>query len=359
MRQINFIKDVLTLNSVVRTMMLPMALRGVMLDSNDSSADLATFHAICACAAYNLFELGGRSCEEDRALALKHDQQAIHHLRHNLAQADQHRDQSFAMAIMACITIEAISGKTQRWRAHVSGGLAYLSKLHSAGIDEDMFSAFQAHMVSMAILCGCDVPGGLKTFLQGASDLQLSFPYYGASSSFLRNQDRMNNLVSGIVQAEERELDAFDLQLYLDFPTEIRSDALPKMHSLILQHVAQAFYYAALVFFQSSVRRAPVSEVQTLVEQGLKQLEAIEDVSQGSAGHVMMWPALVLGAESGTLELQNRMKSWFRKKQRLGFRNVVVLEDLARSLWDRRAKGDSDARWENLIVEGGFDAFRL
>ncbi|KAJ9652280.1 arginine metabolism regulation protein II [Neophaeococcomyces mojaviensis] len=341
-----------------RTMMLPMALKGLMSSSETSTAEIATFHAICACAAYNLFELGGRKCEQDQAIALKHDQQAIHHLRYNLTQADQHCDQSFAMAIMACITIEAISGHTSRWQAHVSGGLAYLGKLQSRGVDLNILSAFQAHMVSMAILCGCDVPTELKSFLQGTETLELTFPYYGASSSFLRNQDRMNALASSETPTNARDLDLLELQLYLDFPAGTQG-ALPKSHATMVHHMAQAFYYATLVFFQRSVRRSDLDAVQVLVENGVKQLESIESVGQGSAGSVMMWAALVLGAECGTADLQARMRTWFGVKQKLGFRNVSVLGNLVSTLWSYRARGDMDTTWRDLTRLNRFDVFRL
>ncbi|KAH8669139.1 hypothetical protein BX600DRAFT_267454 [Xylariales sp. PMI_506] len=439
-----------------RTMMLPMALRGLMSPAEHSTADIATFHAICACAAYNLYELGGRgasSAASDRALALRHDQQAIRHLRHNLAQAagndgdsdgdtghgynrhhrDPDRDQSFAMAIMACITIEAISGNTGRWRAHVAGGLAYLGKLWAtrAGptANDPGLSAFQAHMVSMAILCGCDVPAELKSFLHGRSNLELSFPYYGASSLFLRNQDRMNTLATastattfgsgsdqtatpsaaaasggGRNKITDGDLDSLELELYLNFPAPIMPrlgvPPLQPAHAAMLHHMAQAFYYASLVFFQRSVRRVPLllgSSVQTLVASGVRHLESIEEVAAaaavgfsqpsapsassgyspnrengGGAGSVMMWPALVLAAECGMPDLQSRMRAWFRAKRQLGFRNVVVLEELASTIWERRAgsaasqrgcgeqlNNSDDVRWQDIIVQDQFDVFRL
>ncbi|KXJ87574.1 fungal-specific transcription factor domain-domain-containing protein, partial [Microdochium bolleyi] len=382
-----------------RALMLPMALRGVTASSDTSTADIATFHAICACAAYNLYNLRDQSSatpaaagDADHELALAHDQEAIQHLRHNLSQADSHHDQSFAMAIMACITIEAVSGSTRRWRTHVTGGLAYLSRLRARaagkGADADVFAAFQAHMVSMAILCGCDdISEDLKSFLHGAQRMELTFPYYGASSSFLRHQDRMNSLAggargNGMILDEDvsRELDALELQLYLDFPPApgrgITGIMPPPTHALMLHHMAQAFYYASLVFCQRCVRRAPLASVQGLVESGVRQLEAIEAVSGGEAGSVMMWPALVLAAECGEEQgLQSRMLAWFEAKSKFGFRNVVVLQELVQTLWamrrGREREGEGTAgdggnaddagelRWQEMMCEEKFDVFRL
>lgn len=357
-----------------RTMMLPMALKGLTSQLEGSNADVAIFHALCASAAYNLFELSGRSNEQDRVLALHHNNEAVHHLRHNLARANEHRDQSFAMAIMACIAVEAVSGTTQRWRTHVSGGLAYLAQLQSQGLPEVALSAFRQHMVKMAIMCGFTVPNDLKAFLDdesGASDgLEFTFPYYGVSRSFLRAHDKINGFLTNFggsrTPEQEEELDAFELQLYLDFPglpqqAGPSATASPK-NSVVIHHTSTAFYYAGLVFFQRSVRDAPVAAVQDLVELGLQELESIDQAGQGALGCLMLWPVLILGAECGGSALQQRMRDWFQAQRRLGFRNLVVLEDLVATVWRARAApgaNETDADWRRFIAQARYDVFRL
>lgn len=354
--------------------MLPMALKGLMSQAEGSNADVAIFHALCASAAYNLFELSGRSNEQDRVLALYHDNEAVLHLRYNLARTNEHRDQSFAMAIMACIAVEAVSGTTQRWRTHVSGGLAYLTQLQSQGLPEVALSAFRQHMVKMAIMCGFSVPHNLKAFLDdesGASDgLEFTFPYYGVSRSFLRAHDRINDLLTNPegsrTPEQEKELDAFELQLYLDFPvlsqqTAPSAAASPK-NSVVIHHTSTAFYYAGLVFFQRGVRDAPVAAVQDLVELGLQELEAIDQVGQGTLGCLMLWPVLVLGAECGEPALQQRMRNWFQAQRKLGFRNLIVLEDLVATVWRARnvpGASEADADWRGFIAQTQYDVFRL
>lgn len=297
-----------------RTMMLPMALKGLSSRAEDSNADIAIFHALCASAAYNLYELGKRAVEEDRVLALDHEQQAIRHLRHDLTRASQHRDQSSAMAIMACITVEAVSGTTGRWRTHVSGGLGYLAQLQAQGVDESILAAFRTHMVKMAILSGFSVPDVLKRFLEDDADdaLEFTFPYYGVSRSFLRALDRTNVLAAQPAPAPTKELDALELQLYLGFPSGLLQKSVsglsPKLHDVI-HHTAVAFYYAGLVFFQRRIRQTPVAGVQDLVELGVQELQAVESAGGGQLGCMMMWPALVLGAECEGRELQERMQS--------------------------------------------------
>lgn len=355
-----------------RTMMLPMALKGLVSKAEDSNADVAIFHAICSAAAYNLFELSGRTTEHDHVLALFHDSEAIHHLRNNLTRADEHQDQSFAMAIMACIAVEAVSGTTQRWRTHVSGGLAYLSKLQARGVDETALSAFRQHMVKMAILCDFPVSDNLKSFLnddgKSASDLEFTFPYYGVSKATLQAHARINQLATASSSgkpASEKELDAFELQLYLQFPglpPQLFSSDASKLHTAVVHHTSTAFYYAGLIFFQRSIRGSPVAAMQDLVELGVQELESIELVGKGKLGCMMLWPALVLGAECNTPNSQGRMRAWFQSQRKLGFRNLVVLEDLITSLWSARADPDAhneEADWRDMIAQPRFDVFRL
>jgi hypothetical protein len=352
-----------------RTMMLPMALKGLVAHIEASNADVAIFHAICAAAAYNLYELSGRINEEDHVLALHHDDAAVHHLRHNLSRVDAVHDQSFAMAIMACIAVEAVSGTTQRWRTHVSGGLAYLTKLQDQGADGVALSPFQQHMVKMAILCGFEVPDHLKQFLfdeSGASDgLEHTFPYYGVSRRFLRAHDHINGLLARSSPCTNlevgKELDSFELQIYLDFPSlDLRSTQKDPKHASVIQHTSRAFYYAGLVFFKRAVRQAPLDTIQELVELGIQELESLE--SLGSLGCIMLWPALVLGAECNTLSLQGRLQRWFHAQCRLGFRNLVTLEELVAKIWFARrnpAAAPEESDWRHVIARAQYDVFRL
>lgn len=352
-----------------RTMMLPMALQGLVAHIDASNADIAIFHAICAAAAYNLYELSGRTHEEDHVLALHHDDAAVHHLRHNLSRVAAVQDQSFAMAIMACIAVEAVSGTTQRWRTHVLGGLAYLTKLQDQGVDDVTLSPFRQHMVKMAILCGFEVPDHLKEFLfdeSGASDgLEFTFPYYGVSRRFLRAHDHINGLLarnsSGTILEADKELDSFELQMYLDFPShDLRSTQRDPKHASVIQHTSRVFYYAGLVFFKKAVREAPLDTVQELVELGIQEFEALE--SLGSLGCIMLWPALVLGAECNSLSLQGRMQGWFQAQHRLGFRNLIILEELVAKIWFARrnpAAAPEESDWRHVIAQAQYDVFRL
>lgn len=99
-----------------------------------------------------------------------------------------------------------------------------------------------------------------------------------------------------------------------------------------------------------------------MVELGVHELENIEIAGRGKLGCMMLWPALVLGAECNTAGSQQRMRAWFQSQRKLGFRNLVVLEDLVTSLWSARADlgaGGKEVDWRDMIAHPRFDVFRL
>lgn len=132
------------------------------------------------------------------------------------------------MAIMACTAADAVSGTTSQRRTHVTGGLAYLAKLHARGLDAGVVAAFQEHMVSTAILCEMPVPEHLKSCLENeasADSLEFTFPYYGVSRSFLHAYDRMtklgtaaHDLTPELERELEREAGCFPITTISGFP---------------------------------------------------------------------------------------------------------------------------------------------
>ncbi|KAH7141829.1 hypothetical protein EDB81DRAFT_899148 [Dactylonectria macrodidyma] len=311
-------------DNVLRTALLPRALSGVSGSSTQSTADIAVFHAICAGSAFNLFELSGRKDTTLEALALNHERLELEHLRFNLGRQDVLGSQSLGLAIMASITVDAISGITGRWKTHLSGGISYLRHLqrHRRLAEDDC--GFPANILRMALLCHWNVPG------ERPSDCQTG-----------------------------REVDIFELQLYLSFPPAQCSRGISlDSHTAVASHAARAFYYASLVYFQRTIRRASPGAVHSLVNIGFRELEAIETLTEGTAGCMALWPALVLGSEASTREMEVRVRTWFQAKEAFGVRNVCVIHDLIEDLWLRRAR-DRDLGWQDLIAEEKYDVFRL
>jgi hypothetical protein len=56
------------------------------------------------------------------------------------------------------------------------------------------------------------------------------------------------------------------------------------------------------------------------------------------------------------------MRDWFQAQRRLGFRNLVVLEELVVRVWKARNDPSADLKesdWQYVIAQPRFDVFRL
>ncbi|WAO84789.1 Zn(2)-C6 fungal-type domain-containing protein [Fusarium falciforme] len=340
--------------------MLPRALAGVCGSSTQSTPDIAIFHAICAGSAFNLFELSGRRDSTLEVLALNHEGLELEHLRFCLGRQDVIRSQSLGPAILASIMVDAVSGTKGRWKTHLSGGISYLKHLQrQRRLAEDEYE-FPANILRMALLSHWDMSGERNLALD-SFDLDDANCFSGARSPLFANLAAMARFEGSTDYCPSTsELDTFELQLYLSFPPSQDSQRidLDPCAAAAETHAARAFYYASLVHFQRTIRKTPPDAVRSLVNIGLQELEAIQTATGGAAGVMVLWPALVLGAEASTHDLKARVRIWFQAKEVFGIRNVHVIHDLIKDLWARRAH-DSSLAWQHLIVEERYDVFRL
>jgi hypothetical protein len=250
--------------------------------------------------------------------------------------------------------IEAVSGSPGRWRTHLAGGLG--SILSPSSI-ESRLNENHVNIVAMAVLCDIDLPDIGEDLLDRCSFSTSSNPFYGMSDSILRSLAQIKYLISTKDQQSEEDLDAFETWLYLDFPADHPHPYSQPTDAVVVYHMAKAFYYARLVLFQRVVRQRPLNMVQDLVQAGVCELEAIESITSGSTGCGILWPSLVLAADCGTRELQNRMRCWFQCKQRLGLRSINFLHERVNMLWGYRASGAEslNVTWHDFEIGVKFD----
>ncbi|EEY23476.1 conserved hypothetical protein [Verticillium alfalfae VaMs.102] len=344
-------------DNAFRTAMLPKALSGISGLSTESNVNKAIFHSICAGSAFNLFELSGGKNPTLESLALNHQRLQLEHLRFNLGrQDDPEVRQSLGSAIMASIIVEAISGARSRWKTHLSGGVSYLRHLQMhGGLSHDQYE-FRDNILRMALLCHWEIPSEVMCLVDRPK-LDDANNFSGTTSSFFTNITAMNRLQGP--ETTEHEIDKFELQLYLSFPPAQSSrNASLDDEMAVEEHAARAFYYASLVYFQRTVRKASTNTVRSLVSIGLRELELIDTLSRGRGGCIALWPVLVLGSEASTCELKSRVTTWFQAKEAYGISNVRVIHKLLKDLWSRRSQ-DAGIRWQDLIAEENYDVFNL
>lgn len=336
-----------------RTLFVPMALQGVDAEDAEFSMNRIVFHAICSASAFSLCHL--RQDQRYQALALTHDQLALHHLRHNLDHSPEVNESTLA-AVLSCVVAEAISGRRHRWRTHLAGALALLER----GSDDrwtrrPAASSMLQSYISLLALCRLRMSPRLVSLLDGPAEMENYLERaHGMTKPLVRFLASLTERMDGESTVTAGEMDGLELQLYLSFPRLSTPDS---RNAEVIQHAVNAFYYATVIYFRRTYRRVPPTAVQDLVEKAVENLETAELLSQSKGGTAYNWPGLVVAAECLTPSLQGRMVTWFYRKRRHGLQSIDVIRELVTSLWQRRASAVSDAdfHWQDLAKEADFD----
>ncbi|KAL3952729.1 hypothetical protein ACCO45_012672 [Purpureocillium lilacinum] len=319
------------LDNMSRTVWVPMALAGLRSNAGTSDASRSLFHGICSAAAHHLHYLRNRQGRY-LTVALHHNQLALHYLRHHLSTSQNVKVSLTLMAILACIVVEAISGRQREWRSHLWGGLHILRNILC---DDDIFCPYLPKLLqiflSLAAVCGLDIPQPMRTFL--ISFLPVDDGYllhrHGIPQNILRLLLHANSMPLSQQRLHRPELDQIELQLNLRDPSvrEIwRSRATTKS-----EDVARAFSFASLAYIRRNRGECTDGEIQILVRSTIDCLEAAE--SAGGRGSVMMWPITVIAAECRDLVLQQRIRSLLSEKEKIGFGHIKVLAEFITACW--------------------------
>ncbi|OGM39376.1 hypothetical protein ABOM_011854 [Aspergillus bombycis] len=335
-----------------RTVFMPLALKGLNSSASESNMHRAVFHGLCAASAFSLYHL--RSEFKYQSLAVRHDQQALQHLRQNLRPGSR-LDETTLVAVLTCIAAEAMSGRRSRWRAHVLGGLGMLeNELDGEWLQSPTAARLLQSYLSLSSLCNFRMSAQLVGLLKELPNVQNYLERsHGVSQSLVQFLAHLSALRESPSQTTAAELDNLELQLYLQFPS-LHFQETPE--SIVIQHALNSFYYATVIYFRRSLRRVPVEDVQDLVEKAVHELEAAEAVTHRKGGCAYNWAGFVVAAECSRPDLQERMLALFDRKRRHGITNIQSLCEIVTILWQRRASAPGvDIHWEEIANEADYD----
>lgn len=345
-------------DNTCRTRFLPVALSGLSSTSKESSLGIAMFHALCATAAHSFLQLKGPNDHYDK-LAMKHGELALIHLRQNTADAATIIDENRPLAILGCILIFTVSGHKRTWRDLLMDGIEWCMKAKplSQKLDTSTLAFFSQVFLGMVISGNVAVPDKALSLLDTiAGDDDYLGPQVGIDRRTQRNILKIRQMRTAKCPPDHRELEIFELNLYLDFPHVKQQGAMDVKAVGFMQHVANIFYYATLVFFKRAMLHCGPSEVQTLVEKALQDMEAVELSTRGQCGCTIVWPFVVLATECDTPQLRERMLAWFKVKRRHGFNTLDKAKELSMAAWEwRTVPGQEKAYWEDLPMRPEFD----
>ncbi|KAJ9502451.1 arginine metabolism regulation protein II [Exophiala xenobiotica] len=347
-----------------RSVFTPMALAGLASPSSQSNGQIALFHALCSTAASSRGQLLNGD-PQSLTLAMKHYNLAIMHLRHSLANLKSNPEgEAQRGSILATITMfsamDMITGRSSEWRTHLQGGASWLSTIESNVWDRDKSSSmvYQGYL-AIAALCNINLPATVDVESEGFLDEghYVLDRFFGLTRPILKHIVMMNSLIKRVSTADPDAkaamLDVFEMQLYMQSPDTLDLENLDPVAQALTRNHAYVFYYAALIYFQRTLRRRPPDDVQDIVEIAMGHLEDIEALGGDAIGCTLVWPPFIVACECLSTDLQQRMRAWYMVKRRHGFRNLDFSKDIAEELWRRRsaASPDMDIQWQDVLKD--------
>ncbi|KAM5344321.1 hypothetical protein ACJ41O_012858 [Fusarium nematophilum] len=364
----------------MRTVMMPIALEGCRTDSKKSTGATALFHLICSASAFHLSQT--RKPEAKRSLenvALEHHNLGIAHLAQNIQSDDRSQCVSLLASLIMCIMNEAITLPTQFWRLHLRGAMEWVNHIEpqiwhqteAASTCYQMFMGMATLVQAQLLIDGQEV--ALQDFTYDPKSqpkpyaLNLAF---GLPQPLMQGIHAMNTFClrhkirsGGIMDQDDNEsreaLDRLELELYLSVPKK-PTEAMSREYGDLIYHHGCTFYFAALMHMKRTLKDTPIAEVQTLVEQALDHMEALQTCTTRPFSS-MIWPIAIVAFEALDGELQNRILKcldFFVERSELAIWEQIT--HLIKDLWAlRKTVEGANVKWHETVLGCMSDSFML
>ena len=307
----------------MKKILVAIAYEGALSCAQNSNASVALFHLICASAAFNLSSQITSSSDrlKFRGLGLDHHCQGLFHLQQNIVKEDANVEPILS-SLLVCLMYEPDTVDSSYWRNHLHGALEWL---HKAGINavtktKSSTTLYQMLMGTAILLRSQLMPNDilqkyyLPSDIDSISDPYVLYEIWGLPLSVLRSLDHLIALTSRAFRTQDGEclvdptssfqLDRVELEMYLAMPKMLQHDR-PEPSARLGYHYSCTFYYASLIYLKRVVRRSPIKEVQSLVEQSLDHIGCLGGCTSRPFCP-LVWPILITCFEANTAGSQKR-----------------------------------------------------
>ncbi|KAH6889443.1 fungal-specific transcription factor domain-containing protein [Thelonectria olida] len=362
------------MHNPLRTVLIPLALEGVQADSASSTGATALFHLICSASAFHLakIETAAESKGAFEALGLEHHNVGIAHLSKNIQSNDESQCVSILASILMCLFNEAIIVPTPFWRLHIQGAVEWVNHIenHVWHRTEAASIIYQLFMATAILLQSQLLPDSQSMWDVRYDPIFQPQPYilegtYGLPQPLLQRIYSMNclqvenHLPWDGEHLKAQSLDRLELELLLSAPKR-RAFTRDQQHEDLVYHHAYTYYYAAIIYLKRTLKGVPLEEVQTLVEESLPYMEALETITDRPFSP-LLWPIAFIAFETHRPALQSRMLACldvFAKRSGLLIWKKFSL--LVRELWsNRKLGGDVNERWHACLPFSSKDVMML
>ncbi|KAJ6001084.1 hypothetical protein N7481_001493 [Penicillium waksmanii] len=365
-----------------RTLWVPMAL----YSGHEVPGHAALLHAIYAISAFNQSQKSNSGHKSFSITATKHYQLSLGYLREALTEDRGSQREAILATISTMSFIEVINGNSSTWRGHLKGGREWLrsferTKWNGPGtsILYQLFLCAEALGSSLSNMASNARPGKFVNICDeeyahkcviGVTSLSLESEYcldryFGITLPILEAIIHITHLSVRPRRPSIAELETLEVKIRLNKPiTPSHSYTFAAWGKHIAMDYASVFYYACYIHFKHTLLRVHSRNLQDLVRQSLKHLEAIEIHEATSRNCGLLWPLFIIACEADEKESRITVSKWFTKGQSVGVANVTSAAKVVVEVWRRRdgAKGcgmDDFICWGNVMVEMGLDLLLL
>ncbi|KAI9733511.1 MAG: hypothetical protein M1818_007259 [Claussenomyces sp. TS43310] len=366
-----------------RTVLVPLALSAAY-DYGFSAGNSALLHSIYALAA--IWGANLRHAEQNqRILGARHLQLSLQYLGFSISGNYNGFPEVILAAITTLVLIGIFNGDSTPWRIHLRGAFIWLQSIdrsvwqgnHHASAIYQIFLCLDALRPAHRTLALELEPHDLcldngtmdervqyqGSYLNDDSLMICSDTDYCLDTIFCIPQPllkaiiQINNWVYIGRRPPANELESLELRIIFNNPDGMQPPYPATVSEKMKRHYACLWYVATYLYFNRSLQKLPLCNVQHLVRQSIEHLDAIALLELGQNVSGIMWPAFIAGCDAINADLRDRVDAYFDKREALGVGNVAEARAVVREVWRRRdeVSGLVDVYWHEVMMDLGIN----
>ena len=366
-----------------RTVIVPLALSAAY-NTGDATANSALLHSVYALAAVSRANLK-HAGQNQRILGAKHLQLSFQYLGHSISRNNTSSAEVVLAAITTMVLVGLFSGDSASWRTHLRGAFYWLLSIARSAWKRNR----NASAIYQIFLCLETLRPAHRTIALELEPRHLSLEH-AAMNDWTRHQDSSSEDASSIIcndvdycldivfcitqpileiiiqisnwvylghRPPANELESLESKIILNDRNVMHLSSPTTVCEQMIRNYSCLWYAATYIYFNRSLQKLPLCNVQRLVRQGIEHLDAIALLELGQNVSGMLWPAFIIGCETNEADMRDRVDAYFDKRETLGIGNVTDARTVVREVWRRRDGMDLsvDVSWHQVMTDLGID----
>lgn len=297
-------------------------------------AGIAVFHGVCGVAATNLSTI----CSDNslyRLEALHHERLALRHLRKSI-ESGTDAYLVLAVAIMMLLLFEHLSGRAQEYRAHIQAGIRCLV-LSEQKISKNNTASVISEQFLLACALGNIIPDvSIESLRRNLTDGRPgnSEGQAGMALEMLDIIISINECYAHHNEVGEEEVERLGERLKAHSPRELELSGEVSTN----QRTGAFAFHGASIYYVRAVRRLSASHSDTIwaVEQGIRELEAMQPTGRELNNCVIAWATYIIGSECSLPNHKARFLTWCASDEAKELMDLTAITMVSQHTWKTR-----------------------